>query len=98
MRGHKIMKRQKAMRVCTFKPNGLIKGPRQSTTFGLEGVRCNTCLMFKYYTQPQKPVVGTVLVDEVHYCTAVFPTPSVTLFSMGNPAAIITTTGSLLVI
>lgn len=43
--GHKIMKRQKAMTVCTFKPNGLIKGPCQSTTFGL---------MFKYSTQPQK--------------------------------------------
>ena len=35
------MKTPKAMTVCTFKPNSLIKGPRQDRTFGLEEVRCN---------------------------------------------------------
>lgn len=46
------MKRQKAMTVCTFKPNSLIKGPCQGSAFGPEWVRCNiSCLMFILYTQ-----------------------------------------------
>lgn len=31
--GHKIIKRQKAMTACTFKPNSLIMGPCQGSTF-----------------------------------------------------------------